>query len=409
MFEELEQFIKEGTNIFNPQAKVLANVENAIEFVESQNTSPVLIEVDPSNACNHSCSFCLSAYIHFKKYKGTETFSRALMPRDMLMSLCEDFVEMGVRSVNWTGGGEPTLNKHLKEAIEYLGPRGVKMGIFTNGTLLDKWDMFDTMVDNMTWVRFSIDAGTDKTYNDVRVTSKNHDWNKMVSNLKKLIEVNNKKGKKIDIGVGYVISPETYHEIVEFAEFFSKLDLTYVQYKPEIVIREKGNIQRDVEFWNEKVKPLLDKAKDILGDKFQINGYKIDDLSNDPEKYGRNYKKCLGSQISPCVGADGHVYVCTNHRGWKQYSYGCMYDGKTFKQIWNDIQKRQEVMNQIESVECFSNCTNLCKPHESNKMMWEVYKKFNVLNNKKEKEKFKEELRHQGKEVRKSLKHPEFI
>ena len=137
MFDELEQFIKEGTNIFNPQAKVLANVENAIEFVESQNTSPVLIEVDPSNACNHACSFCLSSYIHFDKYKGTETFSRALMPRDMLMELCEDFVKMKVKAVNWTGGGEPTLNKHLKEAIQYCGKHGIKMGMFTNGTLFD--------------------------------------------------------------------------------------------------------------------------------------------------------------------------------------------------------------------------------------------------------------------------------
>ena len=60
MFDELEDFVKEGTNIFNPQAKVLANVENVLEFIENGNTAPVLIEVDPSNACNHACSFCLS-------------------------------------------------------------------------------------------------------------------------------------------------------------------------------------------------------------------------------------------------------------------------------------------------------------------------------------------------------------
>ena len=80
--------------IFDPQAKIKANVDRVIEFVETGNTSPVLIEVDPSNACNHACSFCLSSYIHFDKYKGTETFSRALMPREMLMGLCKDFVDM---------------------------------------------------------------------------------------------------------------------------------------------------------------------------------------------------------------------------------------------------------------------------------------------------------------------------
>ena len=61
--------------IFDPQAKIKANVDRVVEFIETGNTSPILIEVDPSNACNHACSFCLSSYIHFDKYKGTETFS----------------------------------------------------------------------------------------------------------------------------------------------------------------------------------------------------------------------------------------------------------------------------------------------------------------------------------------------
>ena len=368
----MKNIYSKKSKIFNPQSKITANVDRVVEFLETGNTSPVLIEVDPSNACNHACAFCLSSYIHFDKYKGTETFSRAVMPRDMLMGLCRDFVDMGVRAVNWTGGGEPTLNKHLKEAIEYCGSHGIKMGMFTNGTLFDKWDMFDALVDIMTWVRISVDAGTRETYNNVRRARGKQNWDKMVENLTKLIEVNNSKGKKIDIGVGYVVSPDTYHEIVDFAKFFKDFDLTYCQYKPEIVIREDGGEQRELEFWRDKVGPLLAEAEEILGDKFQVNGYKFEDLATDREKFGRNYKKCLGSQISPCIGADGHIYVCTNHRGWKQYSYGCLYDGKTFKEIWSDMERRAAVMGLIENIECFSNCTKLCKPHESNKAIWNI-------------------------------------
>ena len=105
------------------------------------------------------------------------------MPRDILLNTCKDFVDMGVRAVNWTGGGEPTINSHLKEAITYLGKNNIKMGMFTNGTLLDKWDLFETIVDNMTWLRFSVDAGTRETYNSIRRSRKNLDWDKMISNL----------------------------------------------------------------------------------------------------------------------------------------------------------------------------------------------------------------------------------
>jgi radical SAM protein with 4Fe4S-binding SPASM domain len=158
-----------------------------------------------------------------------------------------------------------------------------------------------------------------------------------------------------------------------------------------------------LEFWTEKVNPLLDEAKAILGNKFQVNGYKFEDLAMDREKFGRNYKMCLGSQLSPCIGADGHVYVCTNHRGWKQYSYGCLYDDKSFKEIWSDLIKRKEVMNLIENVECFKNCTKLCKPHESNKAMWDIKQKLD------DKVITKEELIKKSDDIKNNLKHHEFI
>jgi hypothetical protein len=59
-------------------------------------------------------------------------------------------------------------------------------------------------------------------------------------------------------------------------------------------------------------------------------------------------------------------------RGMREYSYGSLYE-KSFKEIWDDIQTRKERMYKVEEVDCFSNCTQLCKPHETNKVMWELY------------------------------------
>jgi GTP 3',8-cyclase len=390
-------------SVFDPQAKIIANSDRVLEFLQGKNPAPVLVEIDPSNACNHGCYFCISSYIHLPESKGLETFDRSIMPRDVLLNVCQDMVDMGVRAINWTGGGEPTINPAFKDALEFVGNNSdIKMGIFTNGTLMDRWDLFDAFVNNLTWARFSIDAGTKETYNSVRRTKGNEGWDKMVVNLTTLIETNKQAGNKIDIGVGFVITPDTYHEIVDFAKFFVDYDLEYCQFKPEIVNREREDgVQRERDFWYNQVDPLLEEAKNILGEKFQINGYKLSDLENDPELYGRRYKKCLGSQVQPCIGADGHVYVCTNHRGYKQYSYGSLYDS-SFKEIWGNIKKKQEVMHQIDDVECFSNCTQLCKPHESNKAVWEIY---NNMDN----EQYLNELEQHRIELSKTIKHKEFI
>ena len=409
MLEKIQEYINSGTNIFNPQAKIIANIDNVMEFLETKNTAPVLVEIDPSNACNHGCYFCISSYIHLPESKELETFDRSIMSKEMLMSVCEDLVDMGVKAVNWTGGGEPTLNPHLKGAIQYMGKNNIPMGMFTNGALLDKFDLFETLVKNMTWVRISVDAGTAETYNHIRRPGRGQDWNKMRQNLTRLIDTNNEHGKKIDIGVGMVITPDTYTEIVEYANAFKDFDLDYCQFKPEIVNREREEgIQRDVDFWNEKVDPLVEEARSILGDKFQMNGYKITDLGEDPELFGRHYKKCLGSQIQPCIGADGHVYVCPNQRGYKQYSYGSLHDA-SFYEIWNDLQARQAVMHQIDDVECFKFCTQLCKPHESNKMVWYLYEEHSKVKTEEDKQQFKSILNEAKEKVSGFVKHKEFI
>ena len=100
-----EKELLEGSEIFNPQAKVIANLDTALEYLEKGNTSPILIEIDPSNACNHGCSFCLSSHIHFSKYKHLPTFNRSSLDKTVLLELCEDLINMGVKAINWTGGG----------------------------------------------------------------------------------------------------------------------------------------------------------------------------------------------------------------------------------------------------------------------------------------------------------------
>ena len=124
-----EEILTSG-KIFNPAAKIYANADRVIDYLDDKNPAPVLVEIDPSNTYNHGCYFCISSYIHLPESKNLETYDKTVMPRDILLGACKDFVDMGVRAINWTGGCEPTINKHLKEAIAYIGENSdIKMGI----------------------------------------------------------------------------------------------------------------------------------------------------------------------------------------------------------------------------------------------------------------------------------------
>ncbi len=160
------------SKIFNPQGKVLIHYKKIKNYLETGNADPITIEVDPSNACNHSCPFCISGHIHLSKFKGTKFFDRRMMKKEVLMSLVSDITKMDIQSLSWTGGGEPTQNPHLKEAIKFIKKNSkIEMGMFTNGTMLERFDLFSTIVDSLSWVRISIDAAKAKTYNSLRITN----------------------------------------------------------------------------------------------------------------------------------------------------------------------------------------------------------------------------------------------
>jgi GTP 3',8-cyclase len=396
------------SKIFNPQSKVVYHLDTVLDYFKNKNVDPINLEIDPSNACNHSCPFCISGHLHLSKFKGTEFFNRQMMHKDILMNLVKDLSKTKVKSVSWTGGGEPTMNPALKEAIKYLKENSnIDMGMFSNGSMLNRFDLFETVVDSLSWIRISMDAGKAKSYDNLRITNKSNSFKIVLDNIKKLIKIKKERNSKITIGVGFVVTQDNYNEVLDFANLFKDLDVDYCQYKPEIIQIERNGAsdkkqQISPEFWANEVIDLLDQASKILGKKFQCNSYKVQDLIVDKKKtYGREYKQCIGSQLQPCIGADGEVYVCTNHRGHKERSYGSLYE-KSFSEIWGDVSKRGCVMNQIENKEKFSMCSQLCKPHESNKILWKIK---NNLSDKKS----IDSLKKKSQEMEKLLIHKNFI
>ena len=400
------------SRIFNPQDKVLCHLDTVDKYLKNQKYDPITIEIDPSNSCNHSCPFCISGHLHLKKFKGTELFNRTMLSEPVFQNLIEDLTKTNIKAINWTGGGEPTQNPYLGRAISFIKKNSkIEMGMYSNGSLIERFDLFEIFVKSLEWIRISIDAGLPNTYNDLRKTNKNNDFKTVMKNIKKLIEFKKNFNSKIVIGVGFVVTEENYKEIEIFANLFKDMDVDYCQFKPEIIQIERKNslgnqkqnikMQISSDFWLNKVVSSLEKAKVILGNKFECNEYKLEDLIVDSENYGRNYKECIGSQFQPCIGADGNVYVCTNHRGHKKYSYGSIIE-KSFSKIWNDIETRKKIMNIINKKEKFSNCTQLCKPHESNKILWSIKK------NVKDKD-YLAKLKLKSKDLSKNLKHINFI
>lgn len=92
----------------------------------------------------------------------------------------------------------------------------------TNGFLLHK---LDGIIDRMTFVRVSLDAGTAETYNMVHGVDC---FDVVMSNIKNI--VSKYGGNKI--GVGYLILPYNVEDILFAAEKVKEIGVRFIQYRP---------------------------------------------------------------------------------------------------------------------------------------------------------------------------------
>ena len=92
-------------------------------------TSPIVIDIDPITLCNLSCPHCISSSLLNQK-----SFSR-----DKLIELSNDFIELKIKAVIITGGGEPLLNKYISEFICKLFTNNIAVGLVTNGICIDNY------------------------------------------------------------------------------------------------------------------------------------------------------------------------------------------------------------------------------------------------------------------------------
>jgi len=263
----------------------------------------------------------------------------------------------GVKAINFTGGGEPTLHPNFPEILCHAADYGIDIGLFTNGYNITS-ETAERIVKSCTWVRVSIDAATQETF----IKTKGVDGlARTIINTEILCVHKQYFGLDTTIGVGFVITPENYKEIPLFAELFRNIPVDYIQYKP-MIDNCFENSHIEAKWWKEEVEPLLEQ---VMKDEPRavINLYKFNDLKSNIE---REYDVCYGHAFCPCIGATGDLWACTHLRNIDGGSFGSLYDND-FEEIWNS-QQRKEVISKID----LSKCQKYCRNNEINKVLYQL-------------------------------------
>jgi len=148
---------------------------------------PGAILIDTTNRCNAKCVWC----------PNPDLTNVGSMDMDVYRKIIDDY---GPRGGVLTFGtfGEPLMDKHIKERIEYLHryPEIHKIEVLTNGFFLNE-NVIQVILDNGVGVDISLDELDKKTFEDVKKMS----FDVVSKNIVNFLELNSKAANPVPVNI----------------------------------------------------------------------------------------------------------------------------------------------------------------------------------------------------------------
>lgn len=203
--------------------------------------TPLLsINLDLTTACDHACGHCVDDEVinTGPKYSG-----------DNVLHTIDTLADRGLCSVILIGGGEPTLHPKFGDIVRHIKARRLELGLVTHGGHAHKIVEVAEEFEPTDWVRFSIDAATNETYQDIHFgqagKKPRNTLAEILANGRSIKDAN----PAIQLGYSYVVVPpgQEYHgrrlrdnidEIPGAATNAREHGFTYLSLKPCLIKRE---------------------------------------------------------------------------------------------------------------------------------------------------------------------------
>lgn len=343
-----DQERKKGSKQFDP-VKLIFHADRVIELLaEGDVRSPITLDLDPTNICNHGCLWCSFDYLHDSAdFLRKEVFERLISD----ISIFRRQNGYAVKSIIFTGGGEPTLHNDLDEFMRQCFDNSIRCGLYTNGTNISQ-GLESAIIDSCDWVRFSLEASNKEIYDLLHRPKQIDSFDKVTKAIGSMVKKKSAKGHGPTIGISFLVHPYNHRDIVRSVRRAKDMGVDYFQVKP--VIRRACENQDVSVSMLEELEGVYAEVRGFAGNGFDviIHQEKLDDIV-DPG-FGREYSRCLGHYFSSTICADGSVYICTEFRGIRRYRIGNLNDSG-FYDIWGS-KARQEVIASIDLNECQPGC-----------------------------------------------------
>ena len=315
-----------SVSYIDPGAKLLGHLDRLALIKAGQPSPPINVEIDLSNRCSLGCEWCHFAYTHTRgplaghaeKPVGA-TSGGDLMPLALARRIISELEEYGVRSIAWTGGGEPTLHPNFDEIISATR---IDQGIYTHGGHIDMARAI-LMKRHMTWCYISLDCADRETY---RREKRTDFFERACQGVRNLVAAPG----KATIGVGFLLTKDNWKDGPRMIELGRSLGADYIQFRPAIHFsQEHPQIAGEDTSW---MTPLIAWLSSLSEPDVEVDANRFA-MYRDWSTH--EYSKCWWSALSTVITPNGKVWMCVNKREHADAEIGDL-SRDSFAAIWNE-------------------------------------------------------------------------
>jgi len=253
---DLDKFTSTGAKyIHHPQ--MIESLRNGIGRPQS-------LQVALSNKCNLKCVFCSVAERELKQEWDYLELCKAI----------DSFMSVGIKTIEFSGGGEPTLYPDFRHIVSSCYSRGLKIGLITNGLKLKDYQEILPFFD---WIRISMVA----------------------LDYQETIDFPDRFPDNVTIGMSYVVGQKEYQgkrtywesdygQLMKIRQYVEKYNAKFVRIVPECFSNETEMNELHDQYKNVEL-PFMFQPKRLL-----------------------QAKCCYMDSIKPWANSDGYIYPCNS-------------------------------------------------------------------------------------------------
>lgn len=302
-----------------------------LQLLQNGVASPVLLIISPTNKCNLNCDSCCFS----DRDKSLE------LDYEYLKDCLIQFKNLGIKSVELSGGGQPTLYKHINELIDFIYD-DLKLDLGMNTNVISLSPIID-QANKFKWIRLSLNF---LDVNMFRASS-------FIDKVEKQI---NLLQSSTNVTACYVVSKNlrTMHlkEVISFAEE----NKIYTRLAPDCIQKQEGILNLI-----EEIKPFVKDSEYCFVSDFNVYfNERVDNF-------------CAMHFLKPFLFTDGFVYVCPSFELAEENT-------KDVSDKFRVCKGNEAYKYYSENFEIFNHSCSYCKYAKQNEILYSVLKETDFNN-----------------------------